>query len=77
MQRAAGPYSSSQAFPTIELRPAGELEVNTDNDLDLRPAGDAAKPSSALLSLRGRQAVVHEAFGVGGLAPGQMLGLRR
>jgi hypothetical protein len=66
-QRAAGELLVASLPENFDLRLPGEIENNTVSE----------DPTSRLLSLHGRQAALDEAFGVGGLASGQVLGLRR
>ncbi len=68
--RAAGDLVVASLPEAVELGAAGEVEDNTI-------AAGLEAPQSGLMSLRGRQAALDEALGVGGFGQSEMLGLRR
>ncbi len=68
--RAAGDLVVASLPESVELGAAGEIEDNT-------VAAELEAPQSGLMSLRGRQAALDEALGVGGFGQSEMLGLRR
>jgi hypothetical protein len=69
--RAVGELVVASLPDTVELGAAGAIEDNTAD------GAETESPGSGLMALRGRQAALDEALGVGGFGQSDMLGLRR